>query len=177
MGSFCLHLSFLSYLWCSLPSLLRKGVIAYAFNVIQFTYGTWSCFNFARHLSCFLCSGTLLPSADISFFCRIILLSPDVFPACSVSSVLILQTLLLLHVFLYPTCGAKAQISICPLVITYYVCIYAQFCEKMLVTGILLIALQFYRILVHHLGLCCCSVLMFGFKASKCNLYLLLLYG
>lgn len=130
MGSFLLHLSFLFHLWCSLHSPQRKGVIAYALDVIQHTFGTRSCSNFARHLSCLLCSVFLLPSDISPASSAGLFYSPDVFPACSVSSVLILQTLLLLHVFLYSTCAAKPQISIYPLVVTYYVYIYALFCEK-----------------------------------------------
>lgn len=103
-------------------------------------------------------------------FCRIIFLSPDVFVCLQFC----------LAEFTNSACfpvSTVPQISVYPLVFACYICIYAHFCEKMLDTDYFWIVLQFYRILVHHLSLCCCRGLVSEFKASKCNLYLLLLYG
>lgn len=84
---------------CSLLSPQSEAVIVSALDIIRYTFRIRSCSAFARHLSCLLC--------------RIILVPSNVSPAASAGLFLfhqaslyvfssVLQSLLILHAFLYP---------------------------------------------------------------------------
>lgn len=162
--------SFFSYLWCfvllTLSPKQRGDSICSWYHSVYFQDQVlhWVCQasfllivqDYSGSIQCLSCC-----------FCRIISLSPGIFVCPQFC----------LAEFTNSACfpvSTVPQISVYPLV---FACIYANFCEKMLDTGYFWIVLQFYRILVHHLSLHCCRGLVTEFKASKCSLYLLLLYG
>lgn len=110
----------------------REGVIVSALDIIQYTFRIRSCSEFARHLSCLLC--------------RIILVSSNVSPAASAGLFLfhqtslyvfssVLQSLLILHVFLYPLYHKSLFTPWCLHVIYVFMLISVKKCLIQIIFG------------------------------------------
>jgi len=109
-GTFCLFLSSLivDVLCCSEPSPKEKGVVSSAFGILFLVSGL---------LASLILQDYYGPIRHFPhLFCRMILILPDMFPVCSTSFILILQTLLLVRVFLHMFLATIPQVSICSFV-------------------------------------------------------------
>lgn len=80
-------------------------------GIVHFISRPRSCSGFARHLSVLLC--------------RVVLIPPDILPACLASSTHTLQELLLAYISQYCLCAALPPVSFCPFgdILFMYLCL------------------------------------------------------